>query len=137
MYDEIYEDESQKPRQGIGSIESVLKKMADQSRVVLRATIYNIKILLENLERNRKGQGSTDKEDQGPSKQTQANMKKVEESKEKELDELKALAANMNILVEQAVDLLKTMWLSQCWSLAIFLWSFFSLLSCLSWALAI
>ena len=34
-------------------------------------------------------------------------MKKVEDSKENKLEELKALTTNMNVLVEKVVDLLK------------------------------
>ena len=62
----------------IESIDCVLKKMVDQSGVVLWPTTDNIKILLEKLEKNRKVQVNKEKEEQGPNKQTRANMKKIE-----------------------------------------------------------
>ncbi len=49
------------------------------------------------------------KEDQGPNKCTRDNSKKIEVMEDKEIDKMKGSAMNMNILVDQAIDLLKTL----------------------------
>ena len=69
----------------------------------------NIKTLLDKLEHGRI-QGFEDmKEDQGHSKCTRANLKKTKVMDEKEINELKASIVNMNILIDQAIDLLKAL----------------------------
>ena len=49
------------------------------------------------------------KEEQGPNKRTRANSKKTEAMEAKEMDDLKALMVKMNILADQAADVLKTL----------------------------
>ena len=56
---------------------------------------------------NVKGQDSPQRGDsQGPSKRTRAHSKKVEEMSK--MDEVKNVVANMHILADQALDLIKT-----------------------------
>ena len=48
-------------------------------------------------------------EDQGLRKHTRANSKKTKGVEAKKLDDMKASVENMNILADQAADLLKTL----------------------------
>lgn len=61
------------------------------------------------MEKGRKDHGNKDlRDDQGPSKCTRVGSKKSEAMDDKELDELRASIVKMNILADQAMDLLKT-----------------------------
>lgn len=110
------------------SMEKTIKKLANQNCSIMKTVVDNINTLLNKFEQV-KGQGSKEvKDDQGPSKFTRANLKKIEGVKAKEMDDLKASAENMNILADQATDLLKTLQLVLCYIFAIFYSSLFLLL---------
>lgn len=91
------------------NMEKTVKKLTNQNRSILKTVADDINTLLNKFEQG-KGQGSKEvKDDQGPSKHTRTNSKKTEGVEAKQMDDLKASAENMNILVDQAADLLKTL----------------------------
>ena len=76
------------------NLEKLIKQMTD-----------NVSTLLKKLDTN-KGQDSPQAIDsQGPNKHTRAHSKKIDDIGKK--DEVKAMAENMQILVDQALDLIK------------------------------
>lgn len=92
----------------IGGNENDIKKLADQSYSTLKTASENIKNLVDRLEQG-KTQSSMDlKEDQGTRKRTRAFSKK-NEVEDKDMDELRASVVNINILANQAANLLKTL----------------------------
>ena len=69
--------------------------------------VDNVYTLLKKLDMD-KGQDSPPVVDsQGPNKRTRARSKKIDDTAKK--DEVKAMAKNMQMLVDQALDLIKTM----------------------------
>lgn len=91
----------------VNNIEKMIKKMIDNNSNALKNMADNVSSLLSKHEQD-KGQDSfTIAENQGPSKYTRAHSKKNEEKKR--MEEVKATAENMDILVDQAVEMLKTM----------------------------
>ena len=90
------------------NMEKTVKKLADRNCSILKNVADNINTLLNKFEQG-KGQDSKDmKDDHRPSKRTKANSKKIEVVEAKEMDDLKACVENMNILIDQAANLLKT-----------------------------
>lgn len=90
----------------LNNIEKMIKKMANNNSNSLKTMTGNISSLLKKLEQE-KGQDSPSVVDnQGPSKQTWAHSKKNEDMNK--MEEVKAIAENMHILVDQDVDLIKT-----------------------------
>ena len=89
--------------------ENTMKKIVGQSCSILKATTENIKVLLDKLEWGRKDHGTKElKDDQGPNKRTRESSKKLWVMEDEEIDELRASTVNMNILADQATNLLKT-----------------------------
>lgn len=80
------------------NIEKMVKKLANYNCSIMKTVTDNINTLLNKFEQG-KGQGSKEvKDDQGPSKCTKANSKKIEGVEAKEMDDLEASTKNMNIL---------------------------------------
>lgn len=91
----------------VDNTENGLKNFSDQSCSILKVIPKNIKNLLNKLEQGR-NQGTKDmKYDQGPCKRTREISKKIEVMDDREIHELRASPMNINILADQATDLLK------------------------------
>ena len=93
----------------VGNLEKMVKKLADQNCTILKTVADNFNTLLNKFEQGKGQDSKVMKEDQGPSKRTRDDSKKNEGVEENNLDDMKAYVENMNILVDQAVDLLKTL----------------------------
>ena len=93
----------------VSNMKKMIKKLADQNCNILKTMANNFNTLLNKMDQA-KGLDSFDViKNQGPSKHTRANSKKNEGVEVKKLDEMKATVKNMNILVDQAADLLKNL----------------------------
>ena len=81
-------------------MEEVVKKLDDHNCSILKTIVDTINSVLDKLDQG-SIHGSRDRnKDQGPSKCTRANSKKIEVVKDKEIEELKAFVVNMNILAD-------------------------------------
>ena len=88
-----------------GKITKLEAKMRNLEKLV-KQIAKNVSTLLKKLE-IKKGQDSPQAvESQFPNKCTMAHSKKIEEMGKK--DEVKAVAKNMHILADQALDLIKS-----------------------------
>lgn len=106
------------------NIEKMVKKLDDQSCSILKIVANKINTLLDKMKQGRIHGLNDLKEEHGPDKQTRDNSKKTELLEAKDMDDLKASVVNMNILTDQATDVLKTLQLSFCWLFTFFLFSF-------------
>ena len=96
----------------LNNIEKMTKKMANNNRKSLKAMADNVDDLLKKFEQDKGQDSPLVVENQGPSKCTRAHSKKNEEVNK--MEEVKATTENIHILVDQAVDLIKTIQLVRC-----------------------
>ena len=78
------------------NLEKLIQKMAD-----------NVSTLLKKLDMDKNQDSPSVVDSHGPSKRTRAHSKKTDDTTKK--DEVKAMVENMQMLVDQALDLTKTM----------------------------
>lgn len=97
------------PEARVSNMEKTIKNLGDKNCNILKTMADNFNTLLNKMDQARGLDFSVVNKDQGPSKHTRANSKKNAGGGVKKLEEMKATIENMNILADQAADLLKTL----------------------------
>ena len=87
----------------------MINNLANQNCSIPKIVFDNFNTLLNKMDQAKGLDSSIVNEDQELSKHTRANSKKNVGGEVKNLDEMKATMENMNILVDQVADLLKTL----------------------------